>query len=351
MTNERLRILLGNGGCGELLGSRYSFCSRQHPRRSRASYQTGQSDRAGEARRWRGEAGHRGWRRSQEVGRQDDGTAIHPASRRRHPRVAVRTATRACTECVGHVVQALTGRNQQATIPSIGGVGAYDLISRNAMSRGVTNIPDGGKMVLLVRLFCNRPSTHLWEDKGFLWSLACEKARDASKVLHGSARAAWCRTWSCLPACAAAKAFASSLVHKRSAEMFVGCTRSSVTTAPVVQLWVKVARTDFISCRCKKNTASSRPQPSLTCYHLPPKSQKKKLAKPERFKVKPGTEHIKPNQSRNGPKWNAPAQLGLSLAVRVCFRFSLGFHPGFRSGRVSVQVRVSGLPEQRGVGA
>ena len=53
------------------------------------------------------------------------------------------------------------------------------------------------------------------ETKNFLWCLACEKALSASSVLRGSARAAWYRRWSCLLACAAAKAFASSLVNKR----------------------------------------------------------------------------------------------------------------------------------------
>ena len=53
------------------------------------------------------------------------------------------------------------------------------------------------------------------ETKNFLWCLACEKALSASSVFRGSARAAWYRRWSCLLACAAAKAFASSLVGKR----------------------------------------------------------------------------------------------------------------------------------------
>ena len=53
------------------------------------------------------------------------------------------------------------------------------------------------------------------ETKAFLWSLACEKSREASKILQGSARAAWYRRWSCLLACAASKAFASSLVNRR----------------------------------------------------------------------------------------------------------------------------------------
>ena len=45
------------------------------------------------------------------------------------------------------------------------------------------------------------------ETKGFLWILACEKSREVSKILQGTARAAWYRRWSCLLACAASKVF------------------------------------------------------------------------------------------------------------------------------------------------
>ena len=53
------------------------------------------------------------------------------------------------------------------------------------------------------------------ETKAFLWSLACEKSRSEARVLRGSVRAAWYRRWSCLLACAAAKAVAMSLLERR----------------------------------------------------------------------------------------------------------------------------------------
>ena len=46
-------------------------------------------------------------------------------------------STRAGCECVAHVMQALTDLNLDSTIVSIKGIGAYDIISRNAMLEGL----------------------------------------------------------------------------------------------------------------------------------------------------------------------------------------------------------------------
>ena len=73
-------------------------------------------------------------------------------------------STRAGTECVTHMVQALTSEDREATILSIDGIGAYDLISRNAMLRGVLSMVDGAKLIPYIRLFYGSPSTFLWED-------------------------------------------------------------------------------------------------------------------------------------------------------------------------------------------
>ena len=42
-------------------------------------------------------------------------------------------STRACTECVTHIVQAMTSEDREATILSVDGIGAYDFVSRNVM--------------------------------------------------------------------------------------------------------------------------------------------------------------------------------------------------------------------------
>ena len=73
-------------------------------------------------------------------------------------------STRAGTECVTHIVQAMTSEDREATIMSIDGIGAYDLVSRNAMFRGVADMVDGDKLVPFMRLFYGSPSTFLWED-------------------------------------------------------------------------------------------------------------------------------------------------------------------------------------------
>ena len=44
--------------------------------------------------------------------------------------------TKAGCECVAHILQTITDLDNRATVVSIDGVGAYDLISRNAMMEG-----------------------------------------------------------------------------------------------------------------------------------------------------------------------------------------------------------------------
>ena len=73
-------------------------------------------------------------------------------------------STRVGCECVAHIVQAITSSDESATVVSVDGIGAFDLISRNAMMEGLMDI-DGGVAVLpFVRQFYGHPSTHLWED-------------------------------------------------------------------------------------------------------------------------------------------------------------------------------------------
>ena len=62
-------------------------------------------------------------------------------------------STRAGTECVTHIVQAMTSEDREATILSIDGISVYDFVSRN-----------GDKLVPFMRLFNGSPSTFLWED-------------------------------------------------------------------------------------------------------------------------------------------------------------------------------------------
>ena len=72
--------------------------------------------------------------------------------------------TRAGCECVSHVLQTLTDLDELATILSVNGVGAFDLISRNAMMQGLMHMEGGEQVLPFVRLFYSSPSSFLWED-------------------------------------------------------------------------------------------------------------------------------------------------------------------------------------------
>ena len=73
--------------------------------------------------------------------------------------------TKAGCECVAHILQTITDKDERATIVSIDGVGACDLISRNSMMEGLLRMEDGDQVLPFVRCFCGSPSTNLWEDE------------------------------------------------------------------------------------------------------------------------------------------------------------------------------------------
>ena len=72
--------------------------------------------------------------------------------------------TRAGCECVSHVFQTLTDLDPSATILSVDGVGAFDLVSHNAMMEGLLGMEGGDQILPFVRLFYGSPSTFFWED-------------------------------------------------------------------------------------------------------------------------------------------------------------------------------------------
>ena len=74
-------------------------------------------------------------------------------------------STRVGCECIAHVIQTVTGMDEEATVVSIDGVGAFNLISRNAMLQALLEIDGGDQIMLFIRQFYGRPSTHLWEDE------------------------------------------------------------------------------------------------------------------------------------------------------------------------------------------
>ena len=73
--------------------------------------------------------------------------------------------TKSGCECVSHILQSLTESSPRCTIMSVDGVGAFDLVSRNAMLRGLTSLPSGGRLLPFVPMFYGQPSVFLWEDE------------------------------------------------------------------------------------------------------------------------------------------------------------------------------------------
>ena len=74
-------------------------------------------------------------------------------------------STRAGNECVAHALQALSELDPRATIVSIDGVSASDLISRKAMMEALMELEVGSEILPFVRMFYGAHSTHLWEDQ------------------------------------------------------------------------------------------------------------------------------------------------------------------------------------------
>ena len=73
-------------------------------------------------------------------------------------------STKSGGECVAHSLQALTDLDPRATVLSINGIGAFDLISRGAMLDGLRSVAGGDSVLPFVVQFCGNPSSHLWDD-------------------------------------------------------------------------------------------------------------------------------------------------------------------------------------------
>ena len=73
-------------------------------------------------------------------------------------------STKAGGECIAHALQDLTDLDPRATVLSLDGVGAFDLISRGSMLEGLRSILGGDSVLPFVLQFYGRPSSYLWED-------------------------------------------------------------------------------------------------------------------------------------------------------------------------------------------
>ena len=70
-------------------------------------------------------------------------------------------STRAGCECIAHALQGLTEMDPRATVTSIDGVSAFDLISRGAMMKGLLQVEGGDTVLPFVRMFHGAPSQYL----------------------------------------------------------------------------------------------------------------------------------------------------------------------------------------------
>eukprot|EP00973_Karenia_brevis_P090932 12405089-Karenia_brevis.AAC.1 len=72
--------------------------------------------------------------------------------------------TRARTECVAHMLQAITQDDPEATIVSIDGVSAFDMVSRSAMLQGLRRLPKASSIIPFVTQFYGHSSEYVWYD-------------------------------------------------------------------------------------------------------------------------------------------------------------------------------------------
>ena len=66
---------------------------------------------------------------------------------------------------MAHVIQASTDLDDNVTVVSVDGVGAFDLITRNSMLSGLMGMREGEQLLPIAKLFYGDPSTYLWEDE------------------------------------------------------------------------------------------------------------------------------------------------------------------------------------------
>ena len=68
-------------------------------------------------------------------------------------------------ECIAYAVQALTDADPEATVLSIDGIGAFDLISRASMLTALKGALGCDRALPFVHQFYGRPSSYIWEDE------------------------------------------------------------------------------------------------------------------------------------------------------------------------------------------
>ena len=91
-------------------------------------------------------------------------------------------STRAGTECIAHVLQALTELDPRATIMSIDGVGAFDLISRKSTLEAPMEMESGSQVLPFVSMFYGAIQCTSGRTKQ-AWCTRSNREREANKVM------------------------------------------------------------------------------------------------------------------------------------------------------------------------
>ena len=73
--------------------------------------------------------------------------------------------TRSGCESICHVLQGVTDLDPEATVMSVDGVGAFDLISRASMMSGLRNARGCDEVLLFVLQFHGQLSSCIWKDE------------------------------------------------------------------------------------------------------------------------------------------------------------------------------------------
>ena len=68
-------------------------------------------------------------------------------------------------ECIARALRVLTEADPEATVLSIDGVSAFDLVSRAAMLRGLHSVVVGSEALPFQRMFHGQLSVYLMEDE------------------------------------------------------------------------------------------------------------------------------------------------------------------------------------------
>ena len=74
-------------------------------------------------------------------------------------------STRAGVDCIALMTRLLTDMDEDTTVASLDGVGAYDHVSRACFLEKLRKNPELEALLPFVRLWYSRPSSHTWKDE------------------------------------------------------------------------------------------------------------------------------------------------------------------------------------------